>query len=130
AGGGVALLRAQAAVDKIRGGSNDEKTGRALVKRALEEPLRQIATNAGHEGGVVVERVREKEGSLGFNAATGEFEDLVAAGVIDPAKVVRSTLQNAASVAALLLTTEALIAEEKVDTPAMPDPGHGGGMDF
>ncbi|MPZ53396.1 MAG: chaperonin GroEL [Acidimicrobiia bacterium] len=131
AGGGVALLRAQGAIDKLRGGNNDEKTGRALVKRALEEPVRQIAVNAGHEGGVVVERVREQDGPVGFNAATGEYEDLIASGVADPAKVVRSALQNAASVAALLLTTEALVAEEKDDAPAMPDPGHGGGgMDF
>ena len=132
-GGGVALLRAQNAIDKIRGGSDDEKTGRAIVRKAIEEPLRQIAVNAGFEGGVVVERVRNAEGNIGFNAATGEYEDLVAAGVIDPAKVTRSTLQNAASIAALLLTTEALVAEEKEPVSAMPGGGHGhdgGGMDF
>ncbi|MDH5616426.1 MAG: chaperonin GroEL, partial [Acidimicrobiia bacterium] len=112
-GGGVALLRAAAAVEKLRGGNVDEKTGRKLVLRSLEEPLRQIATNAGYEGGVVVERVRAGEGNFGFNAATGVYEDLMAAGVIDPAKVTRSTLQNAASIAALLLTTEALVAEQK-----------------
>jgi chaperonin GroEL len=132
-GGGVALLRAQDAVDKIRGGTDDEKAGRAIVRKAMEEPLRQIAINAGFEGGVVVERVRAAEGSTGFNAASGEYRDLAADGVIDPAKVTRSTLQNAASIAALLLTTEALVAEEKEPAPAMPGGGHGhdgGGMDF
>ncbi len=133
-GGGVALLRAQTAVDKVRGGTDDEKAGRSIVRKAMEEPLRQIAVNAGFEGGVVVERVRAASGSEGFNAATGEYTDLVADGVIDPAKVTRSTLQNAASIAALLLTTEALVAEEKELTPAMPGGGHGhdggGGMDF
>jgi chaperonin GroEL len=132
-GGGVALLRAQTAIDKIRGGGDDEKTGRSIVRKAIEEPLRQIAVNAGFEGGVVVEHVRTAEGNVGFNAATGEYTDLVAAGVIDPAKVTRSTLQNAASIAALLLTTEALVAEEKEPASAMPGGGHGhdgGGMDF
>jgi len=130
-GGGVALLRAQTAVDKVRGGSDDEKAGRNIVRKAMEEPLRQIAINAGFEGGVVVEQVRAGEGGFGFNAATGKYEDLVAAGVIDPAKVTRSTLQNAASIAALLLTTEALVAEQPEDTPAMPGGhGHGGDMDF
>ncbi|MGD2101021.1 MAG: chaperonin GroEL [Acidimicrobiia bacterium] len=130
-GGGVALLRAQAAVEKVRGGSDDEKTGRAIVRKAMEEPLRQIAVNAGFEGGVVVEKVRKGEGAFGFNAATGEYEDLIAAGVPDPAKVTRSTLQNAASIAALLLTTEALVAEQPEETPPMPGGhDHGGGMDF
>ncbi len=132
-GGGVALLRAQAAVDKIRGGTDDEKAGRGIVRRAMEEPIRQIAINAGFEGGVVVEKVRSGEGAFGFNAATGEYEDLIAAGIPDPAKVTRSTIQNAASIAALLLTTEALVAEKPDDTPAMPAGGQGpegGGMDF
>jgi chaperonin GroEL len=132
-GGGVALLRAQTAIDKIRGGTDDEKAGRSIVRKAMEEPLRQIAVNAGFEGGVVVEHVRAASGSEGFNAQTGEYGDLVADGVIDPAKVTRSTLQNAASIAALLLTTEALVAEEKEPAPAMPGGGHGhdgGGMDF
>ncbi|HKY47413.1 MAG TPA: chaperonin GroEL [Acidimicrobiia bacterium] len=132
-GGGVALLRAQTSIDKLRGGSDDEKTGRQIVRRALEEPLRQIAINAGAEGGVVVERVRSEAGNIGFNAQTGVYEDLVVAGVIDPAKVTRSTLQNAASIAALLLTTEALVAERKEKEPAGGH-GHGGGggpdMDF
>jgi chaperonin GroEL len=132
-GGGVTLLRAQSAIDKLRGGSDDEKAGRAIVRRSMEEPLRQIAFNAGFEGGVVVERVRESEGSVGFNAATGVYEDLMAAGVIDPAKVTRSTLQNSSSIAALLLTTEALVAEKKEDSPAGAGHDHGGGgggMDF
>ncbi len=132
-GGGGALLRAQTSIDKLRGGSDDEKTGRQIVRRALEEPLRQIAINAGAEGGVVVERVRSEAGNIGFNAQTGVYEDLVVAGVIDPAKVTRSTLQNAASIAALLLTTEALVAERKEKEPAGGH-GHGGGggpdMDF
>ncbi|HKX74284.1 MAG TPA: chaperonin GroEL [Acidimicrobiia bacterium] len=130
-GGGVALLRAQTSIDKLRGGTDDEKTGRQIVRRALEEPLRQIAINAGAEGGVVVERVRSETGSTGFNAQTSEYEDLMSAGVIDPAKVTRSTLQNAASIAALLLTTEALVAERKEEKPAAAAHGHGGGdMDF
>jgi len=132
-GGGVALLRAQEAVDKVRGGNDDEKTGRAIVRRAIEEPIRQIAANAGFEPGVVVEQVRGGTGSFGFNAATGKYEDLMTAGVIDPAKVTRSTLQNAASIAALLLTTEALVAEQKDDKSGAGHEhggGGGGGMDF
>ena len=131
-GGGVALLRAQAALDKMRGGTDDEKTGRGIVRKALEEPLRQIAFNAGYEGGVIVERVRALTGGNGFNAETGEYVDLVKAGIADPAKVTRSTLQNAASIAAMLITTEALIAEKKEDrpAPAMPGGGGGGDMDF
>ncbi len=130
-GGGVALLRARDAVEKIRGGSDDEKSGRMIVRRAMEEPLRQIAVNAGFEGGVVVENVRAGEAGYGFNAASGEYQDLIAAGVIDPAKVTRSTLQNAASIAALLLTTEALVAEQpEPAAPAGAGHGHGGDMDF
>jgi len=129
AGGGVALLRAQEAVSKMRGGTDDEKTGRALIFASLESPIRQIASNAGYEGGVIVEKVRDLTGSMGFNASSGVYEDLIKAGVADPAKVTRSTVQNAASIAAMLITTEALIAEKQEDTPppAMPDPG---GMDF
>ena len=133
-GGGVALLRAQEAIDKIRGGNDDVKAGRGLVRRSMEEPLRQIAANAGTEPGVVVEKVRDGEGSFGYNAATGKYGDLIADGVIDPAKVTRSTLQNAASIAALLLTTEALVAEVKEDAPMAGGGDHGGhgggGMDF
>jgi chaperonin GroEL len=127
-GGGVALLRAQAAIDKLRGGTDDVKSGRSIVRRSLEAPLRQIAINAGHEGGVVVERVRELADGKGFNAANGQYEDLIAEGIIDPAKVTRSTLQNAASIAGLLITTEALVAEEKEEAPAGGH-GHGGGME-
>ncbi len=128
AGGGVALLRAQAAVlDRAEKLEGDEATGARIVARAVEEPLKQIAVNAGLEGGVVVDKVRNLEGSNGLNAATGEYEDLVSAGVIDAAKVTRSALQNAASIAALFLTTEAVIVDkpEKEAAPAMP----GGGMD-
>jgi chaperonin GroEL len=132
-GGGVALLRSQGAVDKLRGKSDDWKAGRQIVRRALDAPIRQIAINAGYEGGVVVDKVKnEHEGNEGFNAATGEYEDLIAAGIIDPAKVTRSTLQNAASIAALIVTTEALVAEIPEEAPAMPGGGHehDGGMGF
>ncbi|OYT69348.1 MAG: molecular chaperone GroEL, partial [Chloracidobacterium sp. CP2_5A] len=111
-GGGVALLRAQKGLENVEVGEDEERFGVQIVRRALEEPLRQIAINAGLEGAVVVNRVAsEKSESFGFNAATGEFEDLVKAGVIDPAKVTRTALQNAASIAGLMLTTEALITE-------------------
>ncbi len=133
AGGGVTLLRAQDAVDGIDGGSSDERIGRSIVRRALEEPIRQIAANGGYEAGVVVDRVRRGERSFGFNALTGVYEDLLEAGIPDPAKVTRSTVQNAASIAGLLLTTEALVAEHKDDTPPPANHGgHGGapGMDF
>ena len=133
AGGGVTLLRAQTVVDGVEGGTADEKTGRSIVRRALEEPLRQIASNGGYEAGVVVDRVRHGEGAFGFNAQTGEYQDLLEAGIPDPAKVTRSTVQNAASIAGLLLTTEALVAEHKDDSPPAGDHGHGGGapgMDF
>jgi chaperonin GroEL len=123
-GGGVALLRAQDAIDKMRGGTDDVKAGRRLVKKSLESPLRQIAVNAGHEGGVIVERVREMTGAGGFDAALGEFGDLMEAGIIDPAKVTRSTLQNAASIAALVVTTEALVVEEPEEATAGGGPGH------
>jgi chaperonin GroEL len=130
-GGGVALLRAQAALDDLK--LNDEQAvGVRIIRRAVEEPLRQIVTNAGEEGSIVVQKVREGKGTFGFNAATGEYGDLVQQGVIDPVKVVRSALQNAASVAGLMLTTEALVAEKpKDDKPAAGGHGHGGGgMDF
>ncbi|MFM7534218.1 MAG: chaperonin GroEL [Acidimicrobiales bacterium] len=126
-GGGVALLRSQAAVLATAATlSGDEATGARLVAKALEAPLKQIAENAGLEGGVVVEKVRNLSGSEGLNAATGVYEDLVKLGVIDAAKVTRSALQNAASIAALFLTTEAVVADKpEKDAPAMP----GGGMD-
>ncbi|MFY9582936.1 MAG: TCP-1/cpn60 chaperonin family protein, partial [Candidatus Acidiferrales bacterium] len=129
-GGGVALLRCIPALDKLRV-HGDEAIGVNIVKRALEEPMRQIAQNAGHEGAVVVGRVREsKDENFGFDAETGEFGDLVKAGVIDPAKVTRLALQNAASIAALMLTTEALVADIKEEgmKAAAAGAGHGGGM--
>ena len=128
-GGGVTLLKAQEALSKVDL-VGDEATGASIVRRALEEPLKQIAINAGHEGGVVVERVRGLEAGYGLNAATGEYADMFKSGIIDPAKVTRSALQNAASIAGLFLTTEAVVADkpEKEKAPAAP-PG-GGDMDF
>ena len=128
AGGGVALIRAQESIDKISGGTEGEIVGRNIVQKALEAPLRQIAVNAGYEGGVMVEKVKSEKGNVGLNAATGETTDLVKEGVIDPAKVTRSTVQNATSIASLVLTTEALVAEEPEDEPPMP-PGGMGGME-
>jgi chaperonin GroEL len=131
-GGGVALLAAQAAMEKLDL-QGDEATGANIVRKALEEPIKQIAVNAGLEGGVVVEKVRGLDGGQGLNAANGEYGDMFRAGIVDAAKVTRSALQNAASIAALFLTTEALIAEkpEKEKMPAMPGGGMGGGdMDF
>ena len=128
AGGGVTLIRAQGYIDKISGGSEAEVIGRNIVKKALEAPLRQIAVNAGYEGGVMVEKVKTAKGNEGLNAANGEMTDLVKAGVIDPAKVTRSTVQNASSIASLVLTTEALIAEEPEPEAPMP-PGGMGGME-
>ena len=126
AGGGTTLIRAQESIDKISGGSEGEIVGRNIVKKALEAPLRQIAINAGFEGGVMVEKVKSSKGNVGLNASTGETVDLVKEGVIDPAKVTRSTVQNATSIASLVLTTEALVAEEPEDEPAMPGGGMGG----
>jgi chaperonin GroEL len=128
AGGGVTLIRAQDSIDKMTGGSEAEIIGRNIVKKALESPLRQIAINAGYEGGVMVEKVKTAKGNMGLNAANGEMTDLVKAGVIDPAKVTRSTVQNASSIASLVLTTEALIAEEPEPEAPMP-PGGMGGME-
>src|SRR3989441_11246715 len=121
-GGGVAFLRAIPALDKLKL-EDDEQIGVNIVKRALEEPLRLIASNAGHEGAVVVGKVREaKDSNFGFNAETEEYEDMISAGILDPAKVSRSALQNAASIAALMLTTEALISETQA-TNAAAAPG-------
>ncbi len=128
AGGGVTLIRAQDSIDKISGGTEGEVVGRNIVQKALEAPLRQIAVNAGYEGGVMVEKVKSEKGNVGLNAATGDTTDLVKEGVIDPAKVTRSTVQNATSIASLVLTTEALVAEEPEDEPPMP-PGGMGGME-
>jgi len=122
-GGGVALLRSQAALDDLKV-DEEQRFGVAIVRRALEDPLRWITRNAGQDGSVVVEKVRQGKGSHGFNAATEQYEDLMKAGIIDPTKVVRTALQNAASVAALLLTTEAMVAEK----PKEEKPAAGGGM--
>ena len=126
-GGGVALVRAQAALEKVKG-TEDEKIGVDIVRRALEEPIRMIAQNAGAEGSIVVARVKEsKDKNFGYNAANDTYEDLVKAGVIDPTKVTRTALQNAASIAGLLLTTECVVVEKKEDKPAPAGPP-GGGM--
>ena len=132
-GGGVTLVRAAKSLEDAkgvigRGGDPDEQIGVSIVRRALEEPLRQIVQNSGKEGAVVVERIRsEKNENFGFNAQTEEYEDLVKAGVIDPAKVTRTALQNAASIAGLMLTTEAMVSEIPEDDKA-PVPGGMGGM--
>ncbi len=130
AGGGVALLQAgRTAFEKLNL-EGDEATGARIVEIALEAPLKQIAINAGLEGGVVVEKVRNLEAGWGLNAATGEYVDLIKAGIIDPAKVTRSALQNAASIAALFLTTEVVIADKPEKNPAPQGGGGGGDMDF
>jgi chaperonin GroEL len=131
-GGGVALLRAASALDNLKG-EGDEQIGINIIRRACEEPVRQISGNAGHEGAVVIGQVRgNKDSNFGFNAASGAFEDLVKAGVIDPTKVTRTALQNASSISALMLTTEAMIAEipEKKAAPAGGPGGHGPEMDY
>ena len=129
-GGGVALLRAAKALSNLKL-ENDEQIGVEIVRRACEEPLRQIAANAGFEGAIVAERISANDNpNFGFNAAKGEYEDLVKAGVIDPTKVTRTALQNAASIAALMLTTEALVAEIPEKKPATPGPGHSPDMDY
>jgi chaperonin GroEL len=129
-GGGVAFIRALPALEKLKIENSDEQVGVNIVRRALEEPTRQLAANAGMEGSLVVQRLKEEKGALGFNVATEQYEDLVKAGVIDPTKVSRSALQNAASIAALLLTTEALITEkpEEKDKSPVPPHDHGGDM--
>jgi len=127
-GGGAAFIRAQAVLDTLKGLNDDENTGIAIVRRAIEEPLRQIAENAGVEGSIVVLKVKEGKGvDFGYNARTDVYEDLKKAGVIDPAKVSRIALENAASIAAMLLTTEAVIADKPSDKPDM-SAAMGGGM--
>jgi chaperonin GroEL len=127
-GGGVAYIRAIDALEKLKGANEDETTGIAIVKRAIEEPLRQIVVNAGGEGAVIVQKVREGKADFGYNARTDKFENLFAAGVIDPTKVSRIALENAASIAAMLLTTECVLADIREEGPAMPmgAPGMGG----
>ena len=127
-GGGVALLRAQTALDKVKGLTEDEKIGVEIVRRAIEEPIRMIAQNAGAEGSIVVARIKEsKDKAFGYNAQTDTYEDLIKSGVIDPTKVTRTALQNAASIAGLLLTTECVVVEKKEEKPAPGGPP-GGGM--
>ncbi|HOV32876.1 MAG TPA: chaperonin GroEL [Candidatus Hydrogenedens sp.] len=127
-GGGVALLRCQEAIDDLKL-EGDESIGAQIVKRALEEPLRQLAANAGDEGATVVQNIKAKKGSVGYNVETGEYEDLLKVGIIDPTKVTRCALQNAASIASLLLTTEVLVAEIPEPEKKTPMPGAGGGME-
>ncbi|MDH5345131.1 MAG: chaperonin GroEL, partial [Gammaproteobacteria bacterium] len=129
AGGGVALIRAETALDKLKGDNDDQQVGINILRRAVEEPLRQIVRNAGGDPSVVLNAVKEGKGNYGYNAATGEYGDMIEQGILDPTKVTRYALQNAASIAGLLLTTEAMIAEApKEDAPAMPDMSGMGGM--
>lgn len=129
-GGGVAYIRAQKGLENMTGDNADETTGINIIRRAIEEPLRQICRNAGIEGAVIVNKVREGEGYYGYNAKTEQFGDLRAAGVVDPAKVTRVALENAASVAGMFLTTECVICDKKEDKPEIPmgNPGMGGMM--
>jgi chaperonin GroEL len=129
-GGGVALVRAEAALAAVKGENEDETTGIHIVARAIEEPIRIIAANAGKEGSVIVQKVKEGKADFGYNARTDKFENLLSTGVIDPTKVVRVALQNAASVAGMFLTTECALADIKEEQPAMPpmNPGMGGMM--
>jgi chaperonin GroEL len=130
AGGGVALIRANAKIQNLKGANDEQDVGIVILRRALEEPLRQIVANAGDDSSVILNKVAEGEGDFGYNAATGEYGDMLKFGIIDPTKVTRSALQNAASVAGLLLTTEAMVTEKPQDAPAapMPDMGGMGGM--
>ncbi len=128
AGGGTAMVRAAAALEKLKGANEDQDAGINILRRALEAPLRQIVANAGDEASVVLNKVKEASGNYGYNAATGEYGDMIAMGILDPAKVAFTALQNAASVAGLMLTTEAMIAELPEDKPAAPDMGGMGGM--
>lgn len=128
AGGGVALIRAKQAIKEIKGDNPEQDAGIKIVLRAMEEPMRQIVRNAGDEPSVVVDRVANGKGNFGFNAQTGEYGDMIEMGVLDPTKVSRTALQNAASVASLILTTECMIADMPEDKPAMPPMGMGGGM--
>ena len=127
-GGGVAYIRAIKSLDGLKGDKEDETTGIEIIRRAIEEPLRQIVANAGLEGAVIVQKVKDGEGDFGYNARTDQYENLLKSGVIDPAKVTRVALENAASIAGMFLTTDCVIAEKKEDNPApaMPNPGMGG----
>ena len=127
-GGGVAYIRAIESLEGLKGENEDETTGIEIIKRAIEEPLRQIVANAGKEGAVIVQKVKEGKGDYGYNARLDKYENLSASGVIDPAKVTRVALENAASIAGMFLTTECVVADKKEEAPAMPpmNPGMGG----
>ncbi len=128
-GGGVALIRALSGLAKLKGDNEDQNHGIQIALRAMEAPLREIVTNAGEEPSVIVNRVKEGSGNFGYNAANGEFGDMIEFGILDPTKVTRTALQNAASIAGLMITTEAMVAEApKKDEPAMPAGGGMGGM--
>jgi chaperonin GroEL len=129
-GGGVMYIRAQKALESLKGDNEDEQTGIEIIRRAIEEPLRQIVANAGKEGAVVVDKVRAGKDDFGYNARTDEYQPLLAAGVVDPAKVTRVALENAASIAGMFLTTECVIVDkpEEHPAPAMSNPGMGGMM--
>src|SRR5256884_640468 len=129
-GGGIAYLRARAAIGNLKGANHDQNSGIQIVLRALELPLRSIVANAGQEPSVVVNKVAEGKGGYGYNAQTGQYGDLVEMGVVDPTKVARCALQNAASVAGLILTTDATVAELPKDEKPMPTPPGGGDMDY
>ncbi|WP_309674720.1 TCP-1/cpn60 chaperonin family protein, partial [Pseudomonas sp.] len=130
-GGGVALIRALQAISELKGDNADQNVGIAVLRRAIESPLRQIVANSGDEPSVVVDKVKQGSGNFGYNAATGEYGDMIEMGILDPTKVTRSALQAAASIGGLMLTTEAMIADAPDDKPAgggMPDMGGMGGM--
>jgi chaperonin GroEL len=127
-GGGVALVRALSNVRGLTGANHDQDVGIGIALRAMEEPLRQIVLNAGAEGSVVLQKVAEGDGAYGYNAATGEYGDMIELGILDPTKVTRTALQNAASVAGLMITTEAMVAEEPKEESPMPAGGGMGGM--
>ncbi|HEY8968889.1 MAG TPA: TCP-1/cpn60 chaperonin family protein, partial [Puia sp.] len=129
-GGGVAYIRAIASLDNLKGANTDENTGIAIVKRAIEEPLRQIVGNGGLEGSVVVQKVKEAKDDYGYNARTGQYENLIQAGVIDPTKVSRIALENAASIAGMLLTTECVVADRPKKESSVPAAAPGMGMDY
>ena len=131
-GGGVAYIRALAKLEELKGDNDDETTGIAIIRRAIEEPMRQIMKNAGLEGAVILQKVKDGKGDFGYNARTDAYENFFETGVIDPAKVTRVALENAASIAGMFLTTECVIADKKEDNPPMPAAGMGapgmGGM--
>jgi chaperonin GroEL len=133
-GGGIAFIRAVESIEKKKGANEDETTGIAIIRRALEAPLRTIVYNAGIEGSIVVQKVKEGKGDFGYNARTDNYENLLAAGVIDPTKVARVALENAASIAGMMLTTECVIADKPKKEEAVHAHGHGapgmGGMDY